>query len=168
MNDYSSKVKIKIAEWRNTKWQKILMNAKPKYWTLWKLINQRKKTWPQISPLLTKSGYVFSDIDKTNVIAEELENVYKMNSNLGTIGHQKTVVRKVNKYIKESVIEASTIKLTTPREVSVIIKKVKNNKAPGLDEITYSVFKKLPKKGIVFITKLIKSIMILSQTMESG
>ena len=160
MNDCANSVKKEIADWKNSHWHKILTNAKSKDKSLWKLVSQRKKTRQKIAPILTNSGYVFSDIEKCNVIANELESVFKTNSNMGTLSHNKTVIRKVNKFIKMSVNDLSEIKLATPKEIKSTIKKFKNNKAPGPDEVTYTVLKKLPKKGIVFITKIINSIML--------
>jgi len=42
----------------------------------------------------------------------------------------------------------------TPNEIKLIVKKVPNKKAPCHDHITNLMFKKLPAKGLVFMTLL--------------
>ena len=154
-----SEIKEKINKWKNSKWQKTLKNAKPGDNSLWKLVKKRKKGNSHIAPLITKNGYVFSDLDKANEIADELSKVYSMNENLGNISHQKTVVREARKFMK--VKDVVNFKHTTPCEIKNVIRSFKNNKAPGTDGITYLILKKLPKKGIVYLTKISNSIMDL-------
>jgi hypothetical protein len=44
------------------------------------------------------------------------------------------------------------IKAFSPKEVSQIIKKINEHKAPGYDLITGKILRQLPKKAIVLLT----------------
>lgn len=50
--------------------------------------------------------------------------------------------------------------LTSPKEVALIIKRLKNRSAPGHDSIPTAVIKHLPKKAIVLMTKIFNSCLI--------
>ena len=66
---------------------------------------------------------------------------------------------EVNQYLEEPLQLSLPIKLTTPKEVSKVISKLHQKKAPGYDLITSKLLRMLPKKGLVFLTILYNAIM---------
>jgi hypothetical protein len=69
----------------------------------------------------------------------------------------------VQNYLQEhSQIQTDEIKLARPKEVSEIIRNLKNGKAPGQDRITGRVLKNFSKKSIIFFTRIINAILLLS------
>jgi hypothetical protein len=54
------------------------------------------------------------------------------------------------------------IKAFSPKEVSQIIKKMNENKAPGYDLITGKILRQLPKKAIILLTIIYNSMPRLS------
>jgi hypothetical protein len=55
-----------------------------------------------------------------------------------------------------------TIKAFSPKEVSQIIKKINEHKAPGYDLITGKILRQLPKEAIVLLTIIYNSMLRLS------
>lgn len=150
----------KIAEFRNSKLKSKLTHLK--IGDLWKLTKSRKRQHFQVPPLLNDNKeYVFSDSNKNNLLAKKYEEVFVRNLNLGSVNHRKHVLETVKKFLNEKQNDNYDVRLTTPREIIRLLKKFKNKKAPGEDKITYLMLKKLPKKGIIFLTKLINKIMLL-------
>jgi hypothetical protein len=54
------------------------------------------------------------------------------------------------------------IKAFLPKEVSQIIKKINEHKAPGYDLIMGQIFRQLPKKAVVLLTIIYNSMLRLS------
>lgn len=50
--------------------------------------------------------------------------------------------------------------LSTPKQMSQIIRTLPNNKAPGNDEITGQMLKNIPKKAVVQLTHIINNVVI--------
>lgn len=154
-------VKRKLSEWRNKQWQFKLENAKAGDTSLWQLLKNRKTLKSQIPPIYQQNEYVFKDKDKLNLIAEHFERVHNSNNEMGSINHQKKIVKSVTKYFHENKIDKKEVKLTSPKEIHSIIKSFSSNKAPGADEVTYLTMKKLTRKGLIFLTKIANSTMLL-------
>ena len=161
MNVLIKSINHKIYVWRNKVWSDKLASVKPGNKTLWKVVKKIKNKRRSIAPLLTNKGYVFKESDKVNALAENFEKIYKSNLNMGSIHNDRKIVRNVNVFLKNAVINKNEMKLTSPRELQEIVKQFSNNKAPGIDEITYQVLKKLPLKGFIYLTKIINSIMMI-------
>lgn len=126
------------------------------------MTRSRRRHHFQALPLLNDSKeYVFSDLDKNNFLVKKYEEVFTKNLNLGLVNHRKHVNKTVNKFLNDKPIDINEVKLTTPKEITRLLKKFKNNKAPGEDKITYLLLKRLPKKGIIFLTKILNKIMLL-------
>jgi len=48
---------------------------------------------------------------------------------------------------------------TTPNEIKLIVKNLPNKKSPDHDHLTNLMFKKLPAKGLIFMTSLFNSLL---------
>lgn len=158
----------KISEFRNSKLNKKLINAKAGDKSLWKLTKSRRRQHYQVPPLLNDNNdYLFSDLDKNNLLAKKYEEVSLKSLSLGSAHHGRIVNKTVKNFLNEKSIDPDEVKLTSPKEITGLLKKFKNNKAPGEDKITYLLLKKLPRKGIVFLTKLINKVMLLGYFPDS-
>ena len=113
-----------------------------------------------LTPLYNGKDYVFNNQDKINLLADNYEKIYNNNINMGSVHFQKKIVRQVRTYLKNNRDCLNKVKLTSPNELREILKKCRNNKVQGMDEITYEILKKLPNKGLVYLTKIINSIMM--------
>lgn len=103
---------------------------------------------------LRHNGKLFtSDEDKARLIANQFEKSHHLTQDMA-----HSIERKVYKSIRHidstDVINLNSAELVTENEIYMHIKNLKNNKAPGFDEIPNIILKKLPDKAI----KLLKNI----------
>lgn len=169
INQISRIVRTKVKQVLNDKWGKTLEDIKPNDRALWRISKALRKTQQQI-PTLTKNDKTYmTDKEKVDVIGEALQN---MQRNEARSIIEEEVLRTVNEHLQRP-IDCSKVKLTKPNEIVEIIKKLPNQKAPGIDEIDNKMIKNLPKKAIVQLMYIINhqcntSSWTLPTAMEDG
>lgn len=157
INQISRIVRNKLKQMLNDKWGKTLEDIKPNDRALWRISKALRKTQQQI-PTLTKNDKTYmTDKEKADVIGETLQNIQR-NEARSII--EEEVLRTVNGHL-QTPIDCSKVKLTKPNEIVEIIKKLPNQKAPGIDEIDNKMIKNLPKKAIVQLMYIINAILLL-------
>lgn len=141
---------------KNQKWASFLGSLSPKDNSLWRVSKYFAKNNSNnaMPPLIISQNTAFSSSHKADALADNFESVHKQNINLSSVYYTNQVHKTIKQTFVNNIVKHSNCDLTSPKEVKLIIKKLKNKKAPGDDSITSLLIKKLPMKTVVFITKL--------------
>lgn len=132
-----------------------LTATKTTNYSLWKAtseLNQPTRTRP---PLKQGDTWARTPQHRIDAFATHLSNVFQPNEGTGDD-------QEVDGVLNQDLQLDLPIKPTTPREISRLINRLDNKKAPGFDQITKEVLLQLPRKGIVFLATLFNSIMRVS------
>lgn len=129
---------------------------------LWKITKNLKKKSSGIPALNTTYGKAITDVQKAEVLSEEIEKGHNLT-------HFPERNRKVDKDVKRKIrkIDRATADVPnssfiTVREIKQHIKSLKNKKAPGHDGIRNILLKRLPNKANILITHIFNACMRLS------
>lgn len=146
-NQVSNKVNRKIKEYTQSCFEKYLMELGPeadKDYSLWKATRQLKRPLIQVPPIKNAQGHwIRRNDEKTEMFAQHLETVFQPHNNPTNVDPRP--VYQPTKLIKR----------VTLMEVAIEIDKNLNpKKAPGIDELSPSLFKELPRKAIIMLTYL--------------
>lgn len=156
-NQLAHQTKKEIKEWKNLGWDTKLQKLKTSDNSLWgmtKALTKRKKY--KMPPLKNGNETATTDEEKAEALANNFEKVHKLTEKMG----DQTVTKDTEKlagHIKNKTDTADDIQPTTPAEIKRIIKKFKNNKAPGADGIPNKVLKNLNKKALVQLNHIINA-----------
>lgn len=154
-------IKTKIINYRNEVWRKKLTKLNIYDRSLWKMTKIFKKKFQPIPTLEDNNIEAFLDKDKAEMIATQYEKVH--NTNLENNNEQKKVIRIVEDLKKNKVENIEDFKhvVTSPKEISDIIKKLPSLKAPGKDGIQNIVLKNISRKALVQLMYIINAIIKL-------
>lgn len=156
LNRLNRAIKNKIRTCLNTKWEKTLQDIRPGDRTLWRISKAFRKT-PTKIPTLNKNNQTYmKDKEKCDIISETLKDIQ---TNTATSEIEEEVTDSVIQYLQIPV-NKQEIKLTAPKEIQQIIKKLPNNKAPGMDKICNKLIKNLPKKAVIQLMYIINAILL--------
>ncbi|KAJ4428059.1 hypothetical protein ANN_24073 [Periplaneta americana] len=123
-----------------------------KIWTITKRLTKHD-SYSKNQPLHGKDGPVYKSCEKAELIADCFENQFKpANECDSLVEHYRHVEETVSTFLLCPV--SQYICLTSPSEVKTIIKRLKPKKAPGPDKINNMELKNLPRKALMYITKL--------------
>lgn len=144
-------ISIHIINDRNEQWANMLSKlpvGNKKFWKLSKFIKGKNKP---IGSLEVNNCLITDNSEKVNAIADHF-----CNAHLTTVHLNGPIDKKVNTFYRS--LDQNTIDvadaLTNRNELEFFIKKLKNNKAPGLDGIHNIVLKKLPVPALNFLVKV--------------
>ena len=88
------------------------------------------------------------------------ENIHKQNQTLSNPRHHHMVTRSVNNYFTAHENKFKDAQLTSPKEIKNVLKKLKNKKATGFDQINNRIIKNLSHRAIIHFKILINHILI--------
>jgi Reverse transcriptase (RNA-dependent DNA polymerase)/Endonuclease-reverse transcriptase len=163
MYELIDEIKTDIAEHINVINERKLSRIMPKDDSLFECIKKYTKKKVKIPPLHMNNTLIVDTKEKANCIAKTFESVHSKNDGLGDVNHNNFVENTNLNYLSQnSQVNIDEVKLTSPREVSEIIKNLKNGKAPGEDKITGRIIKNFSKKSVIFFTRIINTILLLS------
>lgn len=130
-----------------------------KLWKTAKIIkNQIKYT-----PPLKSNGKVFlTDNEKAEALSDQFAKSHEITLNYRNRKIDKEVGDSINLLHSSPPNAMDAAILTKPTEIRCSIKRLKNKKAPGPDQIPNVLLKKLPLKAIVFITYIFNACLHLS------
>jgi hypothetical protein len=154
-------IKEEIKSIRNANWALKLEGIRPNDKSLWKTTKFLKKRQQFIPPLKIADKSLITKAEKANAIAETFENNHINPIPDQNLDFTNATNDKVTNYIKQ-IEENTPIDPTNLEEIDEIVKKLKNNKAPGPDKITNRLIKKLPKRGLDYIQFIINSCLRLN------
>lgn len=125
--------------------------------TLWKNLNKFEKNKTHISKLVVNG----ETLKKEKVIAEALasnyEETFKGNRTMGYLEIEEEVLNEIEGLQNIIIERGDEIAYTNKEELQLIIKRFKNNKAPGEDGIQGITLKNLPTNIIEVIVDIINS-----------
>ena len=110
---------------------------------------------PQIIPPIRcpQGGWARSPIEKANLFANYLSNVFKP--------HSSNTAPEITEYLHSPFQMSLLIKPFTSLEVTELIHRLNPRKAPGHDQISKKAIKELPVKGIALISSIFNAILRL-------
>ena len=159
---------------RNKKWNSTLSSLSHSDTKLYKITKAIRNSYsPSIPPLIightpctngvqARPIFVYSDKDKANTLANHFEKVHSLNINLGIPYFTKKVLCATKQFSLPVNSKYPNCSLTTPKQVSMLISKLKNNKSPGDDGICPLLIKNLSKKAVIHFTLIINHIIMFS------
>jgi hypothetical protein len=157
-------IKTKLANHKNSQWDKLLRNAKTKDNSLWKLARSRTKKRSEILPITDSNNKeAINDQQKTECLASYFQNVH--NNSIASNTKQSKIETLIDEIInRPNSFDHEHIKniITNPREIKYIIHKLKYNKATGEDSIDNVIIKNISKKAKVQLTYLIRGALKLN------
>ena len=123
-------------------------------YSLWK-VSRKLTRPPQIIPPIRcpQSGWARSSIEKANLFANYLSNVFKP--------HSSNIAPEITEYLHSPFQMSPPIKPFTSLEVTELIHRLNPRKAPGHDQIRNKAIKELPIKGIALISSIFNAILRL-------
>jgi Reverse transcriptase (RNA-dependent DNA polymerase)/Endonuclease-reverse transcriptase len=161
INFLESDIKTKINELRNDSWQDKLQNIHPNNQAVWQTARLFKTSSKAMPPLKHDEKIILSPIEKAEILGIE----FHANHNNPLMCNNPQFTSEVNQVVDNSshnITDINTINFTDEDELTHIIKKLKNKKAPGVDGINNNLLKKLPLRGIQRIVTIINGCLKLS------
>ena len=107
---------------------------------------------PQIIPPIRcpQGGWVRSPIEKANLFANYLSNIFKP--------HSSNTAPEITEYLHSPFQMSPPIKPFTSLEVTELIHRLNTRKAPGHDQRSNKAIKEIPVKGIALISLIFNAI----------
>ncbi|GFY13335.1 probable RNA-directed DNA polymerase from transposon X-element [Trichonephila clavipes] len=142
-------------------WQNKLESLNARDNSLWHCQKLFRKNRPNIPSLSTSSGVANSDDQKANILAITLKDNFAENKRPGNGSHP--IDKEITKTLENFFSSPPTLPLTPtdPTEICEYIRRLKNNKAPGSDQITNKMVKNFNTKTLLILTYLINKILFL-------
>lgn len=153
-------VNLKLTAWKNSCWENKIKNLEPGNKSLWKMSKYLYKKKSAIPPLKNNQNILYDNKQKAQALAQHFYDIHCQNLNINSATHTRTVNKQIKTYFNNNPQKFLDADLCNYKEIQMIIKKLKNNKAPGNDSITNLQLKHLPNKGIVQIVKIINAIFL--------
>lgn len=162
VNSLSRQIKSEIKSLNNEIWYAKLsqMNNQPSQ--IWKVAKSLKNSISKIPPLKTSTTLLLTDAEKANEIASTFCAAHSTTFHELSDASTESAVTMSNKSISYFQPTISESILPTPREISRLIRGLKNKKSPGDDSINNILLKQLPKKAIIWIMHIFRACFKLS------
>lgn len=119
-----------------------------------KLIRNRHQQMP---PLKNGENILITPEEKANALAAQFAENHQNPLATDNRSHTVFVERSVQRFLCRSEISNDSIELSNTLEVRELCKKLRNRKAPGPDNISNTLIKRLPPLGILYLTIIINS-----------
>ena len=162
LNKLNLMIKTKIKKIKNEMWSDKLAKLNTKDNSIWNFSKSIRNKRVSIPPLRGISGFVNSDNEKANLIADTFYKNHTLTNNNHCPATDKVVhnaFREFNSNFRRD-NPPSNIKLVTPFEIKKVITKLKSKKSPGIDAINNIIIKQLPFKIIITLTKIFNACLI--------
>ncbi|GFU95623.1 probable RNA-directed DNA polymerase from transposon X-element [Trichonephila clavipes] len=155
------KLKKELKKHKQQTWQNKLESLNARDNSLWHCQKLFRKNRPNIPSLSTSSGVANSDDQKANILAITLKDNFAENKRPGNGSHP--IDKEITKTLENFFSSPPTLPLTPtdPNEICEYIRRLKNNKALGSDQITNKMVKNFNTKTLLILTYLINKILFL-------
>lgn len=145
-NRLSRETSYAINQWKNDTFQSYLSELAPSKeagYSLWKAAKRIRRPPPERSPLKKEDGtWTRNERERAELFAQHYAETFQTNNILSDIDPTPLPP------------DEGHIKPTSPLEVAGLIDKLVLHKSPGLDDIPTIIYRELPRRGIVYITRL--------------
>lgn len=162
VNFLNRQIKFRIKSYNNEKWNSKLSSLKNHSSQLWKVTKILRGAINKIPLIKTPSKILTTDSDKANEIGSAFckSHITTYNDLSDTITETAVGISFNNVSFYSPVIEEIT--LPTPREISRLIRGLKNRKSPGDDYVSNTLLKQLPKKAVIMLMYIFRACLRLS------
>ena len=156
-NRLTNKLKKKLNDIRNISFCEYVSSLNRYDNSIWRPIKTSSKP-PQVNPPIRKQTpspgpWARSNQEKADLFAEYLADVFTPNDN--------TADQTVTDYLATNLATSANIRLLTPKQIKTAISHLTIRKAPGIDQVSPTMLKELPHKGIVMLTYIFNAILRL-------
>ncbi|KFM71122.1 putative RNA-directed DNA polymerase from transposon X-element, partial [Stegodyphus mimosarum] len=159
VNYLTRQISQEIISYRSNKWDSFLENLEMQPNMVWKIARSLRNNQANLHHPITHRGMTHnSETEIAEVMAESLEKVFEKHEEISPFDYT------INNEVEEIKLKSNRdyVKFTSPKEIQEILKKLKNKKARGFDNISNEALKALPKNCIVLLCNLINSCIKLS------
>lgn len=161
INNITKEIHRNILKIKNEKLTTYLKNIQPNTEALWKLVKKLKNKTTSIPPLCHNNLTLHTPSQKAQAIASHFESVHHI-THQPTDTHTEHIVTQSINRINNSYISPLDISLIKHKEITSVIKKFRNKKAPGPDGIPNLSLKHLPVKATIQLTYILNACLKLS------
>lgn len=156
MKNLNLEISREIINFRNRSWNHLLSTldkSSSPFWNLTKIIRKKNHN----IPLIKHNGVRYiTNQQKSEILAQTFGLNHEISVNLSN----HSTITEVNDSIdllNSSPSALSNTPITSVHNVALIIKSLKNKKAPGNDRISNKILKALPNSGIKYLTTIINA-----------
>lgn len=162
LKDLNFIIRNKIFQLKNDQWNNRLKSLTPASKNFWKVTKMVKNKHRLLPPLKKHDSFLYTDQEKAEEISDVFEKVHRQTLNMSD-DVTKSQIQKSILHInnRPAHLNQICIERTSPKEIKTIIKKLKNNKSPGIDNLPNILLKHLPKKAHVLLFHIYNSCMLL-------
>ena len=161
LNRLNREIKELCNDYRQTLWEEKVVSLCTSDQSVWRMSKSLRKTPTVNRPIQGTNGMVFTDEDKAEAFADEMEGQFKNNSFPTNPQFENIVDSEVTDYLSNPNHNISNDP-TDLEEISFIISKLKNRKAPGIDNINNSMLKNLPVNSLLKLLQIINACLELA------
>lgn len=164
INFLTNSIKTDIKWLKNRRWGLMLenINVQNNSTKLWKTTKIIKKQIKHTPPLKVNGLTLLTDNEKANALSDQFIKAHEITQNYRNSQVDNDVQSSINFLNNTPPNSIDPTILTKPSEIKETIKHLKNNKAPGPDQIPNILLKQLPIKAIVYLTYIFNACIILS------
>lgn len=161
-NFLTSSIRHNIQQLRNRNFNKMLQKIPhdDQNRSLFRVTKFLKNRNNQLSPLKVDDQTLITSEEKANALADQFALNYQNPLENNNKSHTNLVNRTVNRFL-DHCPHRPRYKPANTFEVRKILKKLKNNKAPGLDRIHNRLLKNLPPAGVFVLALIVNGCMKL-------
>lgn len=120
-----------------------------------------KKQTRAMAPLKDGVDLALSDDEKAEALAKNFEKVHTLTENFGDPKCNE-IIKNMAEIARNQQFENDKVLLTSPGEIKKILRKSKNRKAPGADNITNELLKNLNNEALIQLTYIFNACLPLS------
>ena len=152
-NEFKRRVELEIKNIQNNKFLRILVDCNEQHNKIYKVIkNRRHVNLPNLNPMVPGDRKHVSPLSKAEAIAGNFLNNHTNHLVGAHVTHTRMVNNSVKSLLNSPPRDPTECPIIDVNEVATTIRKLKNNKAGGLDGINTRLLKKLPPVAIHLIT----------------
>lgn len=162
VNFLNRQIKAQIKIFNNEIWNAKLSQLKKHSNQFLRVTKMLKNPIIKIPPLKSSTSLLLTDQDKANGIGSAFCAAHSTTFNEHSDDSTESAVLMSYNNISYFVPTIKESYLPTPREISRLIRGLKNKKSPGDDSVNNIVLKRLPKKAIVLLMHIFRACFKLS------
>lgn len=169
VSELNKKIGENIQTLRNKRWENSLqqitsLNNNQKLWRISKILRKKSNSIPTLRTQQSNGpahqSFILTDEDKAEALVKQFSSVYENRPNTSDQA-TRLLVQSTN-FSTLNDENTDIVKLTNPREISTLIRRLKNKKSPGFDTINNKLLKQIPKKALVLLTYIFNACLKIS------
>ena len=151
----NNRIRFECSIARNQHFSNNIRNLENGAKDVWKISKALRKKVKYSPPLKDGDTLKASPAEKANLLADNFARAH-CNPSPGDPATSSAVDGSVQQ-TENSTFPVESVPIIRPKEIARIIKSLKPKKAPGEDKIRNTLLKRLPRKGLVMLTKIVNA-----------